>query len=184
MIAAVKQWLHRLGINAYIVDTTENRHSLLVDRLRNGVTLCDLVMLLEPKEAHILNFHDCVRYEPRNAHEVLTNVCAALNVFKKMRSPPIHPRLLIDPDAIISGDSDFCDNLLYEIMNSYHRSEGFGLSPEMWFKLSKRNKGWLQYTPLERQRLEQCLIQWLIDNGTLQELGLHDRIMKKKQLLR
>ena len=71
---------------------------------------------------------------------------------------------------------------MYEIMNSYERAAGFIQSPTHWFKLANRSKGWLPYTPLERQRLEECLVQWLIDNGTLEKLGLHDRLMRKKKV--
>jgi len=182
MTTAVKRWLHRLGINGFTVDTTSVRHTMLIDNLRNGTILCSLAQLLEPRKTNALNFANCVRGSPCNEREVLVNVCAALNVFKSGQSPPINLRLLIDPDAIISGDTDFVDNLLYEMMNAYPRSAGFFHSDESWYSLQQKNRSWLQYTPLQRQCLEQCLIQWLIDNGTLQSLGLHDRIAKSQQL--
>jgi len=103
MISAVNYWLHRLGINCFKVHCKTVKHSLLVDRLRNGIILCDLAVLLEPKLTQSLNFFDCVNYNPSNVMDCKINLCAALNVFKGAKCPPIHAKLLIDPETIMIG---------------------------------------------------------------------------------
>jgi len=179
MSTSVKRWLHSLGINAHHISTISSRHTLLTDRFRNGTVLCDLAVILEKGETDKLGFEGGVRNEPVNAKEVRRNVCASLCVFLGRMSPPINMRLLVDPDGIIGGNGDLIDNLLFEIMSAYPRGAGFvGVRSGDWHGLWRRRSGcWLQYTPLERQRLEQCLVQWLIENGTLPSLGLHDRFI-------
>ena len=92
---------------------------------------------------------------PENTEQARWNVRAALDLFTKGKYK-IDRRLLCDPTGILRGDPDLIFGLLYSIMQLYPKSLNF--SSQEWHKLSQKSH-WLPYTPLERLRLEQCLVE-------------------------
>ena len=169
----VKLWLHRLGINAK-VESTEKKHTVLSDSYRNGVLLCDILALLEPELCQKLNLTSSVCRNPDNIEEASFNVRLAFGILSQTKHT-FSPRLIVDPQATLAGDSNAIFSLLWEMMQLYpHLAGFFVLSDKAWFHASKKCH-WLCYTPQQRLRLEQSIVHWLIDCGCLQKLGLFDR---------
>jgi hypothetical protein len=94
--------------------------SLLDDKLRNGVMLADLALLLEPAASSHLKLQVKLRRNPVNLKEVSTNVQVALWVFRLRVCPPVPLAYLCQPREIIRGNMSVLWGLFDALMQLYH----------------------------------------------------------------
>jgi hypothetical protein len=59
------------------------------DKLRNGITLCDLIKILEPNAASNLQLHKYVKRKVLTLDDAKGNLYIALHILRLRRCPPI-----------------------------------------------------------------------------------------------
>ena len=91
---------------------------LLRDRLRNGVILCELLLLLEPGASEHTRLAQSIAYSPLNLQQARRNVVSALWLLRLRRCPPIPRQYLLQAEPILKGDKTVLWGLLREIMRS------------------------------------------------------------------
>ena len=94
---------------------------LLADKLRNGVSLCDLLLILEPAACGHISMNKSLQRSPRTLEAAGRNVCAALWVLRMRSSPPIPGALLLQPKQILSGSKQVLWGLLKAVMDTYSK---------------------------------------------------------------
>ena len=148
MEVKLKQWLSTLKLNHYLGH--DSKH-YLVDPMKNGVLLCELVSTLEKTRLVGVN------KAPGNAQAVRENVEKALCLLRE-RKLNIPLPLLRQGDKIAQGNSKLTWNLLWALMNAYPEATQESLeAPEP--------KSDLPYSQTALKRLEQSLVTWIYSLG-------------------
>jgi hypothetical protein len=148
MEGRVKQWISGLKLSHLLGH--ENKH-YLVDPLKNGVLICELVSTLERKRMQGIN------KAPGSAQAVRENVEKALCVLRERKLNLPLP-LLRQGEKIAQGNSKLTWNLLWALMSAYPEATQEPLeAPEP--------RSELPYSQMGLKRLEQSLVNWIYSLG-------------------
>lgn len=148
MEGRVKQWISSLKLSHLLGH--ENNH-YLVDPLKNGVLICELVSTLEKTRLQGVN------KAPGSAQSVRENVEKALCVLRERKLNLPLP-LLRQGEKIAQGNSKLTWNLLWALMAAYPQATQEPLeAPEP--------RSELPYSQMGLKRLEQSLVNWVYSLG-------------------
>jgi len=148
MEGRVKQWISGLKLSHLLGH--ENKH-YLVDPLKNGVLICELVSTLEKTRMQGVN------KAPGSAQSVRENVEKALCILRERKLNLPLP-LLRQGEKIAQGNSKLTWNLLWALMAAYPEATQEPLeAPEP--------RSELPYSQMGLKRLEQSLVNWVYSLG-------------------
>ena len=134
------------------------------DRLRNGVLLCDLLLILEPSAARHVSLTRRIHRKPISLKQVTLNITTALWLLRVRKCPPVPLKFLIQNavDFIMKGQKDVVWGLLLALKHTYtYTNDSTDVFTTSDDDVSSRSYSSLPYSREQMRMLSESLLQWV-----------------------